>query len=507
MKAVKVSVRNFLGIRMGEFSFSPSVNVVSGANGSGKSSLLKAIAKAVEGGRVDASVIYKDKSGATVKEAIEPEGVEKTVERIEAGEWKDFGYAEIVLTLDDSTRIRRAISDTGSVVQVMQNKGGLDVALRSPQAFLNSIIGRVGMDPISFFRASPAEKRKILLEAVPSLLTLDDLSNEIEKYVPKVAGAVVVMNDLVQNLLTTLPATFGLDALETVEKIVGDIRHEQNSSARHNEEAAISEAAKLPPGYVIEEVPEVDSVLAELAAATETVAAYERAAAHRVAAFNAWAAAEKMVDMRSKEVDDLKSRLAAKVSELEEMKATFATLHQAEADANAACSEAQKCIVEAEPIRERLLSLETRRSFVRSYESAAQKRKQAEYHKTMVKAMDSIARQGIRTSLPALLWQRMSDSPLGALKIGMEGGTITVDGVSIENLSQSEQIRLAVAVARASVPPEGLKVILVDGYEALDETTRAAFAEEAMKDDFQYIVAEVGDGPVSVTPVESAPIG
>lgn len=91
------------------------------------------------------------------------------------------------------------------------------------------------------------------------------------------------------------------------------------------------------------------------------------------------------------------------------------------------------------------------------------------------------------------------DLPIKGLEF--EGDKILVDGVSLDTMSTSEQMKFALVIARSLA--QELKVICVDRYESLDKESRKAFEKEAGKDDFQYCIADVTDGDLSLQVVES----
>ena len=70
-------------------------------------------------------------------------------------------------------------------------------------------------------------------------------------------------------------------------------------------------------------------------------------------------------------------------------------------------------------------------------------------------------------------------------------GEFLLNDVRVENLSTSESMRLAVAIARAHA--KKVKIICIDGLEALDEQTWRAFLDETKDDGFTYFVSKVGD--------------
>lgn len=96
--------------------------------------------------------------------------------------------------------------------------------------------------------------------------------------------------------------------------------------------------------------------------------------------------------------------------------------------------------------------------------------------------------------------------PVDALTI--ENGRILIDGHPIENIAESQQIRVALAIARSLNPK--LRMIALDGTERLDANTFLnVFLPEIHNDGFQYVAAEVDrdGGPMRVVVFGETEVG
>ena len=82
--------------------------------------------------------------------------------------------------------------------------------------------------------------------------------------------------------------------------------------------------------------------------------------------------------------------------------------------------------------------------------------------------------------------------------LGIDGdGKITIKGLPIKNLSDGEKIILALDIARATL--KELKIININGFEALDTKSQELFLNEIQKDqDIQYFISKVADGPLKI---------
>ncbi len=454
LKITKLRILRYLGLS--DFSAEPGehVNIVSGANGKGKTSFLRAIMDAVTGGRKDPWVIYR-KGNRLVGES---------------------DAAEILVELDGAMNVRRRIAPTGSDIQVTKKEGGVDVEIRSPQAFLNGIVGSMSLNPVEFFSASAADKRRILLAAVPAILKDTDLGIILTQYIDETS-----LHAFDQILVKYDKKPIGLVELQEIEISLMERRHAAWNEKEHHEEAAITELMKLPPDYKPTDFPDFKDIMARHDAAMTTVRSRD--------------AKKNAVEM----VLQSKRNASGLVAELER-RLEQARKHEAETDeilakAQDELLDATGKLIDLEPIRAELQSYEANKRWRDAFIASVQHENSRDAAADRVRAYDQAMQRGIRVDAPALLWSRLEGTPLGGLDVKMEGQRITVGGVDIDGLSSSEQIRLAVRIARATAG--ALKVICVDGIEALDPKVRSTFYKEAAADDFQYFVTEVTEGELA----------
>lgn len=140
----KLSIRNFLGIKQVEITPDGKLNVITGTNGSGKTSILKAIEAAFKG------------------------RIGKDVKTVHIGEDK----AEILVELDNMV-IEKTITNSGNKTKI--TKDGMVVP--KPQDFLDGIIGDFSFNPIEFANLKESQKTEYLLK----LLNINITQSEIEQ--------------------------------------------------------------------------------------------------------------------------------------------------------------------------------------------------------------------------------------------------------------------------------------------------------------------------------------
>ena len=146
MKILKLVAENFKKLSAVEITPDGNVVVISGKNAAGKSSVLDAIEAALCGGKMPKKPI-KD---GEVRAKVEVDMGEYKVTR------KFFGAS--------STLVVRATGKTEPE--------------RSPQAFLDRIVGNLSFDPLAFLNKQSAEQRNTLMDFLG--LNLQDFADKIE---------------------------------------------------------------------------------------------------------------------------------------------------------------------------------------------------------------------------------------------------------------------------------------------------------------------------------------
>ena len=130
---VRFEAENVQRIKIARGELKPGVNVVAGANGQGKSSLMNAIAYALS-----------DKRG-------------QVAEPVRAGE----KTAQVLLELSDMTVRRRWLKSGGQEI-VIESDGA---RLTSPAAVLERLVGHM-LDPLAFDRADTKRQAELLLSTI-----------------------------------------------------------------------------------------------------------------------------------------------------------------------------------------------------------------------------------------------------------------------------------------------------------------------------------------------------
>jgi energy-coupling factor transporter ATP-binding protein EcfA2 len=477
MKIVALSIKNFAGIS--EADIQPGkITVFSGKNAAGKTSVLNAVRAALEGAA--------------------PGTIRKGADR-----------AEILVDLEE-IRVRRLIRPSGSTLEVLNAEGFKRPA---PQTYLSSILGTTQFNPMEFYRAKAADRTQMLLSAIGKQVSYEEIieiTGEIIPGIPK-AGPALVMYELVRKHYYTL-------------------RHGKNKALVHQRELTKEARAKVPQGY---EPVDIDGQAAGLQQRQENNRnAIARLQAEKDASEKA-AKTRKEIEERvavgQKFVAEARSHLDAVTPP------DIEPLRQAVAELERQLEEARKILRQAEEVLSERADLESQISFnERDIEAdlktlaslpgafdeslleaahleqanlsgeflAIEKEKAS--RKLLEEALKAEAAeealQAEADALDAMVVKFWDELPAQALReanlpiegLQVDGDNITVNGISIDNLSGAEKMKLALDIARALAADKPLKWIGIDSIEQLDDESFAEFKAQAENDGYQYFATRVG---------------
>jgi len=196
-----------------------AVTIISGRNGSGKTSVLNAISTVFEGGHDPALIRLGAKSG------------------------------EVILTLNDGAIIRKLITPTGSTLTVRTKDGGV---VKGPKRYVESLAKGFAFDPLAFDEAPQKERMKFLLEALPVEFTPD----ELRRILP------VAPNEPV-----------GLNRLNEIRAGIYSDRADANRKVRDIEGSITTLEKSLPEGDGAEWKARAAALVEEISQKRETLAA------------------------------------------------------------------------------------------------------------------------------------------------------------------------------------------------------------------------------------------
>lgn len=386
----------------------PDENVlwILGENEAGKSSVLEAIASALGGRRVEPPDLIQDG-------------------QIEA---------RVILDLDDLLVVRKWKREAnGSISSVLEVSTKDGQAMRSPQAVLDKLLGRLSFDPLHFMALKPAEQAEALRKVV------------------------------------------GLDFAELDAKRL-KLYTDRTASKKELEgfEARYAAAVRNDPKG--EGLSSVDvSALLEQRQTIEAAATARAALEHRAtAAANTAAAAEQLV--REAEAAWMKARTRATEAKTAAEKAAAELAAAPAAPGAEARAAVDGQIRDASAINDRVLRHKALRELADQVEQARQRVEGQDRGIAAIDADKAAQLEACVFPVPGLAF-----GPVGVLH----------DGHPLENAADSVKLRLSVAIGIALNP--ALRLLLVKGGEKLTRKNRELLHELARQYEALVIIERAAE--------------
>lgn len=458
VKVAYLKLENFMSVRELELNLK-QINLVTGNNNEGKSTLLKAINFAVRGSSDASLVTIGEKAG------------------------------RVILGLDDNTEINRRINSDG-VQSVSVTKEGFE--RKKPQSFLEDLFDESSFNPLSLIQQK--DKTDAILSAIDMPLTPDRVA--------ELTGIVVgELPPLDYN-------SHGLKVIDELYTYFYKLRASANKEAAeakkrwetYNNDLPKQEGGYLPNEEFLNEAQlkaqielrDVENKLASVDRIKNTYKDHHR----KIAEYeNAVGKLKQDLIERHQQFDRLKAAYDQEVAVLESriengLKAVKdAQSYELETIPNVDEIEVQK--KEAE---EQLQAVELGREKLKTKDAQD---KQVQFVRDLFNEFQ------IKANTAADLTERveyLTSNELNAkLMDGVEmpvagltfkEGKFYVDSVAIENLSMSRTIKLAIAIARHHA--KATKFINIDGIEQLDEESWKSLLAEIDGDGFTYFMTKVG---------------
>lgn len=374
------------------------------------------------------------------------------------------GKAEITVELDDLS-IKRTITEKGNYLDISNKEG---MKMPAPQKYLDGILGTFSFNPIEFFEKKPADRKKYLLNAIKLTISQDELANYTGE---KLAGL-----------------DYDAHALEVVEqarKFYYDKRTIANAEMTKKEKALQDLTSSIPEGFNAKSVSE-DAILTLRNAIQVDKLTKQKHEAHI-----------KSIAVLQKQEKDITEQIASLQEKLKGLQTEIVAALDVKFDYSDDMS-----ISAAE---ETLTKLESQREVLFTVKRAEEVRGELTIAMTEAEKLDGVVKK---------LTKEVPEDLIAKAKLPVEGLTISgndilINGVSIDNLSSSEQLKFGLQVVRAL--NQEFKVVNIDGIETLDSETFQAFLKEIENDDFQYFLTRVDGEAVSknghsVTEIENGEI-
>ncbi len=487
MNVKRIRIENVLGIESADLR-PGGVTLVSGSNGTGKTSIIDAVRWVFDGGH-DPGILHRGAESGFVR-----------------------------LTLDSGVEIEKKVAPTRSSYVVEDESGG---RIEKPASFVKSLVDGEMVDPTRFLNIPEKDQVAVLVRAfLPDFDVDRDLAPALEPVVSEEDLAAAA-----KAFRTDPKAETALDRLEAARQCLYDRRRDVNRDAKQAETTALGYDERigklaLPDGS--EEL-DVDAVIAEserIATALEAVET-ERVRAETFAIAEIRQSTAAIVDdaklltaEKTAEIQAQIEKLAREIERLEGQKQTARSALIAVEKTEAQRLEAEiRAIKAAEQARAASASadLETERAALESKKARAAEITEARVLlRELARSRDETIGLGERlrerhesleegiATVDRLKSRMLSEMDLGALDI--RGGRLYVDDVPFAHVEESRRTMIAVEIAKKTAGDLGF--LFMDRGEVLDDERFRIVRDSIRGTRFQLLIARVASGePLSVRDV------
>lgn len=445
-RIVKVRITNICGIEQIEFE-AGSVTVISGANGTGKTSILEAIKAVFDGGHDPTLVRRGAESG------------------------------EVFMWLDDGSTIRKKITTkekNGSTLDIRNPDGG---KVGKQAEYLARLADGFAYDPSGFWTGTAKDRAAHMLKVMPIEFTGAEV--RAAAGLPDSADKAFFEQNGLLNLADH--ETITLDRLNSIRAGRYTTRTDENRAARDLEGSTITLRSALPKDA---KEPRFLDLLRK--SVEDQVAAVERRRAE------VGTAHREQLQAKKAEMDAaLETERVAYMARVEAIKGQFTEFVESANEA----TDVQLRDIDAAHAE----SLSEARAELAKAEAAAESYQRAEGVRQQIKANEAKARviasrveylDKAIEGLDALKRQKLDTLPVPGVEV--RDGEVFVDGVPWERVNKARQC--TVAVALCTLAHGQLPLVVIDEAEVMDADTMAHFKEAAVAAGLQVIMARVESG-------------
>jgi len=522
-KISRLEIKNCLGISELEIK-AGKVNIISGGNEKGKTSVLEVIEKGLQNTQRRTKFV---KDGAD--------------------------EATLYIQMDDTTTIDRKIKSDGKGSSKITRH---EASIPKPETYLKTLIGEgFGFNPIDFMSKKDKEQTEILLGLIPMRVSEDQLQEwfgEVppvnlnqhaidvlaylaEKYFydkrALANAAVKECNNEIKSLFEQLPDNYNGDEWRNVKigelwakvqdgKKVNDFRQKAQDIVEGLAEKMLSIDAR----YDLQIKDQKDLLEFKTDKAKKSVEKDKQIIRDEIENIETLIASKELkIQQLTREVQDCKNKIILKENDLKNIdESTVAIkiqslnnehaielknieekrkeeINQAKSKVDAANEYLEaKPEVEIEPLEKAANDAEAMKGHIELYDKMRAHQESLKGKQETATHLDSCVE--LARTKPAELLQQIK-LPIKGLGIN-DQMQITIDKLPINNLSTKRQLKLAIDIARATAGP--LHLICIDRFESLDADERKMFFEEIANDDYQYFISQVTNGDLSVETLEGS---
>lgn len=497
MKISRIRISNVMGIK--EFACCPEqMNIISGGNAQGKTSILEAIEKALN------NSVRRDKF-------------------IRTGE--DEAVLNMEITDEDrKIEITRKIREEGSdYIKVLVN----GIPEKKPEAYLKALARGFCFNPVDFLKLSSKEQAELLLSLMPihvthqqatewfgeipqgvnynqhGLKVLDEILQKFYDTRTEVNRKVISAKEQADGYTVQLPAEYKADYWRTYSLQAQYAMIDSHKTVNNSIEKAKEFLEKTFP-VQIQQLEELEKSSNERLIAEESSAI--SALDQEMTGY---------ISSREKDIATLEQKIAVLKSEIAQADSIKTARHdKIKAEYRA------KIVQNSEDVQKRIHDLKTKKAdaenllekncFVDVTEMVTEAQNAEKMKEFLViadnliqakKRLDDLTMQSENLTLTI---KDIREKPLELMQtvrmpvpgLGVSDGNLTIDGLPISNLSTSQQIKLAVKIAEETSGT--LKIVCIDRFESLDDAEKKTLIDELMSAGFQTFVTEVTEGSLKL---------
>lgn len=445
MDITRIQIKNLLSLSSVEIK-PGKVNQIVGANNVGKTTILKAIQLGLQG-TTDGSVVKHGED-----------------------------QAEIVIEFSDDRTVRRVIKKDGDQSVSIRNKDGSKSA--RPQEILDNLISDNAFNPLDLL--DPKRRTEALLKCIPIEVDEAGMKAALEKLSP----IDVPPLDYKQH---------GLKVAESAHKYFYQRRYEAAKIAKEKRATYEIKEKELPAPTPEEPLPSKTDLAVEIDAAESALQVErERYSLHKERT-------TQLTALEKQRSDNLErgARLEEQIRAAQE---ALGKVQEASVSYDRYIADHKKKIEDVVPDQTKIEAAQKQKS------NAQLLLTQIAERDALNQKRDYVASVRVEAEKSQEFWQAlentvvylgkpfqeelMAKAELPVPNLTYTEGQFFLDGSSIDNLSSSKSMRLAIAIARKLAGPA--KIICLDGAELLDPETYEALRAEIENDGFTYFITKVG---------------
>ena len=467
MKINKIKIKNILGISEAELTNKDYE--ITGESGLGKTSIIDAVRYALR----------NDTNRDVIVKKGETEG-------------------EIYLETDTGlTVLRKPRTDKAQYVSVKENGD----TISSPETYLRTIFTPLQLDPVGFTRLSKDEQNRVILDLIEFKWDINWIKEQF--------GEIPTGVDYSKHIL---------EVLEQIQSEKGDYylkRQDINRDIRNNKDHISKIAESLPPNYnfekwsnynIVDKVTELEKYR-KYNATIERAKQFKDSYENKIKGYQAEleidkSSAEQLIAQERSSLETTVARLQAELKAAQDKLLTLnekladkvklaeqayeTKVSKLDGDMSVAKEYATKEIVDITNLNEEVNQAQQMIKYVNEYKRMTDYEKENE--KLTADSENLTNKIELARTLPGTI---LANCELPIKDLTIENGKPLVRGLPICNLSDGEKLQLCIDVTCAKTG--NLKIILLDGMEKLDSTSRQALYDSCKAKGLQFIATRVTD--------------